>query len=80
MIDLIVPKLGSTNQHPIRVSQWLVKPGATVGLGDDLVELLLDAATIHVSAPTNGRLAETLVSAGDSVVEGQTLGRIERTN
>ena len=72
---LTLPDLGM-GEIPITVSLWLVEPGERVIEGDRVVEILAGAATVDLSAPTSGVLAEVLVDEDEPVTVGQTLGYI----
>ena len=72
---LTLPELGM-GETPITVSLWLVEPGEQVIEGDRVVEILAGAATVDLSAPTSGILAEVLVDEDEPVTVGQTLGYI----
>jgi pyruvate/2-oxoglutarate dehydrogenase complex dihydrolipoamide acyltransferase (E2) component len=69
-----VPDLG--DEAPA-LNLWIVAPGDHVYAGDRLAELLLDEATIDVTAPVTGRLVERNVRPGQIVTRGQILGWIE---
>jgi pyruvate/2-oxoglutarate dehydrogenase complex dihydrolipoamide acyltransferase (E2) component len=71
---ILVPDLG--DETPV-LNLWIVAPGDQVYAGDRLVELLLDEATIDVTAPVTGRLVEKNARPGQQVTRGQVLGWIE---
>jgi len=56
---------------------WFVEPGEPVYAGDRLIEVLLEGATVDISSPATGRLAEKAARAGERVVTGQVLGYVE---
>jgi pyruvate/2-oxoglutarate dehydrogenase complex dihydrolipoamide acyltransferase (E2) component len=72
---LTVPDLGLAGQ-PIVVSLWFVKRGTHVTEGEPLVELSAGAATIDLSAPADGIIAEKAASTGDILTVGQRLATI----
>ncbi|MCC6144201.1 MAG: lipoyl domain-containing protein [Candidatus Hydrogenedentes bacterium] len=59
------------------ISMWLVRPGADVAEGADLLELTTDKAAFTLPAPRAGKLVETLVREGDAVRVGDTLCVLE---
>jgi pyruvate/2-oxoglutarate dehydrogenase complex dihydrolipoamide acyltransferase (E2) component len=70
---IVTPDLGAT---PV-LNLWLARPGDVVYAGDRVVEVLLGAATVDVSAPCSGRLAEKLAWPAEQLAAGQVLGYIE---
>ncbi len=74
--EIRVPLL-EINEEPIRVNLWLVERGATVTLGDRVVELLAGPATIDLPSPGSGRLIRILVGEDETVAEGDLLGLVE---
>jgi pyruvate/2-oxoglutarate dehydrogenase complex dihydrolipoamide acyltransferase (E2) component len=60
-----------------RLSVWYARVGDTILAGERLVEILVDGATIEVSAPANGRLLECHARPDDYLVAGQLLAVID---
>lgn len=56
-----------------RVVRWLVQPGATVEIDQDLAELEVDGEIMAFPSPLDGRIAEILAPAGSKVVTDETL-------
>jgi len=73
--NILVPDLG-LNDVPIRLSVWLVRRGRRVAAGEPVVEILAGPATVDLSAPDDGVLAEKLVGEDETVEVGQALGVI----
>lgn len=71
---IVAPDLGA--EAPV-LNLWLARPGDRVYAGDRVIEMLLDAATVDVSAPCSGRLGERLAWPADRLEPGQVLGYIE---
>jgi pyruvate/2-oxoglutarate dehydrogenase complex dihydrolipoamide acyltransferase (E2) component len=71
---IVAPDLGVA--API-LNLWLANPGEELYAGDRVVEVLAGVATIDVSAPCSGRLAERLARPSDQLAPGQVLGYIE---
>lgn len=60
------------------VVAWLAKPGARIALGDPIVEIETDKATVEIEAPVAGILQEILVPEGSvSVAVGTALCLVE---
>jgi pyruvate/2-oxoglutarate dehydrogenase complex dihydrolipoamide acyltransferase (E2) component len=70
---IVTPDLGAAAV----LNLWLARPGDRVYAGDRVVEVLLGAATVDVSAPCSGRLTEKLAWPTDQLAAGQVLGYIE---
>lgn len=73
--DLVMPELHL--RQAARVSQWLVKRGATVRLGDALLEVVAGAVTVDLPAPAGGVLVARLVGIDDPLTAGQRLAIID---
>ena len=73
--EIVVPDIGDSRD--VEVSELLVAAGATVAVGDALLVLESDKASVEVTATFAGVVREFAVSAGDKVVEAQVLARIE---
>ncbi len=71
---IITPDLGTA--APV-LNLWFARPGEEVYAGDRVVEVLLGGATVDLSAPCSGRLAEKLAWPTDPLAPGQVLGYIE---
>ena len=74
--ELVLPDLGLEGDAAV-VSLWLVEPGSEVVEGERIVEILAGTATVDLSAPASGVLAETLVSEDEPVRTGQVLAVIQ---
>ena len=58
-----------------RSSAWLVEDGETVDVGQEIVEIETDKATIAHPADAAGVL-ETVAGVGDSVAVGEVIARV----
>lgn len=74
-MDLIVPQLSST-METARVVRWLKRPGERLRMGEPVVEVETDKATMEIESPVDGILTEVLVSAGEEAAVAGTLGRL----
>lgn len=70
---LRLPKLGLTMDEAT-VVRWLVSPEAAVVVGQPLLEVETDKATLEVESPVGGYLRQQAVGPGDQVALGQALG------
>ena len=73
---LRLPRLGETMEEG-RIVAWLVAPGDHFERGDPLIEVETDKTVVEYPALGSGTLAETLVSAGDSVPVGAVIATID---
>lgn len=71
---LAMPRLSDTMEEGTIVA-WLVEPGAAVAIGDELVEIESDKATMTVQAELEGPLT-VLAAEGDAVVVGEPIAWI----
>ena len=71
-----VPALGESVTEAT-ISKWLKAEGETVGADEALVELETDKVTLEVASPITGVLSKVEVVEGDTVIIGQTLGKVE---
>jgi pyruvate dehydrogenase E2 component (dihydrolipoamide acetyltransferase) len=78
-MELLVPQLSSTMEKA-RVIHWLKKPGDSVRMGEPIVEVETDKATLEVESPADGVLSEVLVQEGEDVAVGGSLGRVRTGN
>lgn len=73
--QILVPDFG-LDGVPIRLSVWLVRRGQRVAAGEPVVEILAGPATVDLSAPDDGVLAEKLAGEDETVEVGQAVGVI----
>jgi len=74
--EIKVPDVGDGVTEAF-VSEWLMPLGATVKVGDELIELVTDKANMAVESEFAGTLAEQLVAEEERVTIGQLLGIVE---
>ena len=74
-VDMVMPMFSETMTEGTVVG-WLKQPGDVVELGDDLVEIETDKATMTYPSDTAGLLLEVLASEGDTVPVGAVIARI----
>ena len=74
-----MPEIAADVDHADLLA-WLVEPGEPVNLGDPILEIETDKATVEIEAPASGILAEIRVPAGSvDVAAGAVLGLIEES-
>jgi 2-oxoglutarate decarboxylase len=76
LLDIIAPS-GGESVTEATVLDWIVEQGATVADGDPLLEVSTDKVDMELPAPGAGVLVECLVEAGETIVPGQILGRVQ---
>lgn len=76
MIRVILPALGDDISEAV-VACWHSETGNSVQKDEDLVELVTDKATFHVSVPESGILKKIMVPEGETVKVGAVLAEIE---
>lgn len=74
--DLTLPRLGETMDTG-RMVRWLKEPGDLVARGETLLELETDKTIVELPCLLGGRLLEQLCQAGDDIVVGAVIGRME---
>ena len=74
--EVVVPDIGDFAD--IAVIEVLVKPGDVVSVGDALVTLESDKATMEVPSPAAGTVKEVLIAVGDTVSMGSSLLKLDR--
>jgi len=77
-IPIIMPQLGESIAEAT-INSFLVKPGDTVTVDQDLIEVETNKATMTVASPCPGRIAELSAKLNESYAVGAILGQIEVT-
>lgn len=77
-IPIIMPQLGESIAEATIVS-FLVREGDTVEVDQDLFEVETNKATMTVTSPCSGKVAQFLVRPSESYVVGAILGYVEAT-
>ena len=75
MIDLTMPKLTDSMEEGTIIT-WLRTPGDRVEVGDELIEIETDKATVTYAAEAAGTL-EILVPEGNTVAVGEPVARLD---
>ena len=76
MIDITMPRLSDTMEEGT-VARWHKQPGDAVNVGDVLVEIETDKATMEYEAYEAGTLAEILVLEGEIATIGTPIARLD---
>jgi pyruvate/2-oxoglutarate dehydrogenase complex dihydrolipoamide acyltransferase (E2) component len=76
--EVIMPALGMA-QDTGQIVAWLKKPGDAVRIGDALMEVETDKATMEVEAAADGFLTRVRAEAGASVPVGEVVATIADT-
>lgn len=74
-VELKVPTVGESITEVV-IAAWLKAPGDAVARDEPVAELETDKATVELSSPVAGTLAEALKSAGATAAVGEVIGRI----
>jgi pyruvate/2-oxoglutarate dehydrogenase complex dihydrolipoamide acyltransferase (E2) component len=77
-IPIIMPQLGESIAEATIVS-FLVREGDTVEVDQDLFEVETNKATMTVTSPCRGKVAQFLVRPSESYVVGAILGYVDAT-
>jgi pyruvate dehydrogenase E2 component (dihydrolipoamide acetyltransferase) len=74
MTDITMPQLSDSMEQGL-VLQWLIADGAEVHLGDELLEIETDKATMTYQAEVEGTL-QVVVAEGTTVPVGEVIARV----
>ena len=75
LIDILLPAdqtEGTTNT----VGKWFKAVGDALVANEPLLEITTDKVTVEISAPSDGVLVEILKAEGDTVEQGEVIGRV----
>lgn len=74
-MDFLLPKLSST-METATVGRWFKKAGEAIRMGEPLVELETDKATLEVESPVDATVAEIVAETGAVLEIGAVLARL----
>jgi pyruvate/2-oxoglutarate dehydrogenase complex dihydrolipoamide acyltransferase (E2) component len=77
-VPIIMPQLGESIAEAT-VLNFLVKPGDNVEADQDVLEVETNKASMNVSSPARGKIAEWTVKRDESYAVGDVLGYLEVT-
>jgi pyruvate/2-oxoglutarate dehydrogenase complex dihydrolipoamide acyltransferase (E2) component len=77
-IPIIMPQLGESIAEA-NIINFLVKPGDTVAVDQDLIEVETNKASMTVTSPCHGRLEKFTAQLNESYAVGVVLGYVEVT-
>jgi len=75
-VNLKLARVGM-NMAEATIAKWHKQPGETFKAGDVLYEIETDKVTQEVTAPSDGKLLEILVPAGEIAAVGAAVCSIE---
>lgn len=75
MRELLMPQLALGDEEA-KITAWLKSPGDSVVVGEPLLEVDTDKATMEVESPYEGVLAAVLLRAGGNVSAGTLIGYV----
>lgn len=78
LIEFKLPELGEDIENAVVINIYVNK-GDTVDKDDPLVELETDKAALDLPSPASGKIAEVLVSEGDTINIGDVVVKIDDT-
>ena len=71
-----MPRVGETVDE-VYLVDWNKAVGDVVAIGDDLMEVETDKATVQVPSPVAGTLLEIFFKAGDEIKTGEAIAICE---
>lgn len=71
-----MPRVGETVDE-VYLVDWNKSVGDVVAIGDDLMEVETDKATVQVPSPVAGTLIEIFFKAGDEIKTGEAIAICE---
>ena len=73
---IALPRVGETVDEVYLVA-WNKSVGDVIAVGDDLMEVETDKATVQVPSPVAGKLLEIFFKAGDEIKTGDAIAICE---
>ena len=73
---IVLPRVGETVDEVYLVA-WNKSVGDVIAIGDDLMEVETDKATVQVPSPIAGILLEIFFKAGDVIKTGEAIAICE---
>lgn len=71
-----MPRVGETVDEVYLVN-WHKKVGDEISIGDNLMDVETDKATVEVPSPIAGRIVETFFTDGDEIKTGAPIAIVE---
>ncbi|HEX6543712.1 MAG TPA: lipoyl domain-containing protein, partial [Ktedonobacterales bacterium] len=78
-IQITIPAWTASEAEEGFIANWLVSNGATVREGQVLGELMVEKATIEITAPQDGTIQDVRVKRGDVVKPGMIAAELVPT-
>ena len=76
MTEVVMPDFGDEMEEAT-INNWFFEEGDSVEIGDNIVEVITEKGTFHVTAPAAGVLDEVFFEEGDDVEVGEVIATIE---
>lgn len=73
LVEIRVPDVPSLGRI---LSRWLVPADSYIEVGQEILELEVDTATVNLQSPVSGKL-EQIAREAHPLLAGQLIGRIE---
>jgi pyruvate/2-oxoglutarate dehydrogenase complex dihydrolipoamide acyltransferase (E2) component len=71
-----MPRVGETVDEVYLVN-WHKQPGDVIAVGDNLMDVETDKATVEVPSPVAGTILETFFKDGDAIKTGEAIAVVE---
>ena len=75
-IEITIPSWTESEAEEGFIANWFVRDGATVRAGEVLGELMVEKATIEISAPQDGTIQNIRLQRGDVVKPGMVVAEL----
>ncbi|MFT6142258.1 MAG: 2-oxoglutarate dehydrogenase E2 component (dihydrolipoamide succinyltransferase) [Myxococcota bacterium] len=75
-VDVEIPKIGESITT-VFIATWLKQPGDSVAVGDSILEVDSDKASMEIPSPVAGVITEVMGEEGDEVDIGSVVARIK---
>ncbi|MCB9664260.1 MAG: 2-oxoglutarate dehydrogenase complex dihydrolipoyllysine-residue succinyltransferase [Alphaproteobacteria bacterium] len=75
-LPVTIPKIGES-VATVFINKWLKKPGDHVEVGENLLEIDSDKASMEVPSPASGTVTELLAAEGDEVEVGAVVAQLD---
>lgn len=77
LIDVTLPRLGSTTMEAAVIIRWLCAVGDRITEGEALAEMDTDKVQVDLPSPATGVVVELLAEVGEERPVGSVIARID---
>lgn len=78
--DVPMPQVGDDDEvDEVTLVAWLKGPGDRVAEGETIAEAMTEKVNVEIESPVAGVLEDILVEENDTVVVGQPIARVARS-